>query len=239
MTLPAPSVGLIKATDKGLTMIIRNVRIAFVNIDKPRPGMEKDAKTGEPTKYQYELTALVPKKSKVQTEIIKLIQKAVSMSSTLSGVEDKKGKSEKKSALERACAIDGDGSVIKDGDNCLQKNSDKPYDGLAGNFVVKMKANAVQNDDGTFKPKVDLRLVRADKSEIRKHEIADEIYSGAWVDISCTLFPYKFLGKTGVTVYLNGIQKLKDDVKLGGFDPFEVRDDIVSAQESEETPETY
>lgn len=43
-----------------------------------------------------------------------------------------------------------------------------------------------------------------------------EVYSGMWVNLSISLFPYNSNGKKGIGIGLNGIQKVRDDEPLGG-----------------------
>ena len=43
-----------------------------------------------------------------------------------------------------------------------------------------------------------------------------EVYSGMWVNLSLSLFPYNNNGKKGIGVWLNGLQKVRDDEPLGG-----------------------
>jgi len=241
INLPKPRVVVKKVSEKGATVLVQNVRLAFVKI--ATPGKNEDKEDGT-IKYEYGVNILFPKNLNVHKEIMKAAGDAAKMSTWLSSEPRQKGKntlpSEKEEAYKISQTIDEERGIIKDGDNICPKGETTPFDGFAGNYTVYIKATAEEQPDGTFKPKKPLQLVRADKSEIARHQIADEIYSGCWADVTFFLAPYKFKGKCGVTKLLNGIMKLADDVKFGAVDAFEDRSDVMtSSGESEAEPETY
>jgi len=231
VALPAPALKKGQINEKAASLILKNVKLAFVSLDKPRPNMQQTA-------YLYEATVLIPKKNqKIVDEILKIGGKLVKDSPKFSDAPGKKGKpSEREQAMEIVTTIGEDGSLIKDGDETISKSTEKPYDGCENMYTLKLKAHAEAHDDGTFSYKQQVKFVFADLSELRRGEIATELYSGAWVDVSFALVPYNYMGSVGVTAYLNGVQKLVDDAKLGGFNPFEDRSEEVagSAEEGED-----
>lgn len=57
-----------------------------------------------------------------------------------------------------------------------------------------------------------------------------EVYSGCYVNVSISLYPFNFQGKKGIAAGLGNIQKVKDGEPLGGYtimaeDEFSVLDD--------------
>jgi len=239
--LPPARVKIGQINDKGASVVLQNIRLAFVKIAEPAASQSTDAE-GKPIKHFYEITALIPKKGKVIEQLQKAGSETIKLFKDFSDAprKDKKGKplpSERQEAMNKLMIVGEEKHTFKDGDEELSKSTEKPYDGCADHYTLKLKMDAVQNEDGTFKPKFDLKLLFADKSPIRKHEIAGEIYSGVWADVSFSLSPYNYpKGNVGVTGKLWGILKLKDDVKLGGVDPFDDRSDIVPTS-NEEDPE--
>ena len=119
--------------------------------------------------------------------------------------------------------VGGDGALVKDGDEPNAEGT--VYDGLENHFTFRAKTKAEETPTG-YKPVVRMILQRRDKSEIPAHTQADELYSGIWADLAVVLKPYKSPLMTGVSAYLQGVMKLRDDTRLGGIDPFDVRDDI-------------
>jgi hypothetical protein len=43
-----------------------------------------------------------------------------------------------------------------------------------------------------------------------------ELYSGCWARVSVTFAGYSYQGNKGIGAYINNIQKMKDDTRLGG-----------------------
>lgn len=235
--LPPARCKIGQINDKGASIVLQNVRLAFAKIDKPAPSQDKDD-NGKPKKHTYEVTLLIPKKGKTLEQLQKAGSEAVKLFKDFSDAPRKKGTkvlpSERQEAMNKLMVVGEEKHTFKDGDEELSKSTEKPYDGCADHYTLKVKMDAVENEDGTFRPKWDLKVLYADKNPIRKHDIASEIYSGVWADVSLSLSPYNFpKGNVGVTGKLWGILKLKDDVKLGGVDPFEDRSDIIPAENTD------
>lgn len=99
--------------------------------------------------------------------------------------------------------------VIKDGDE-----KDDPI--CAGHWVIRAKSNK--------KPGV----VGPDRNPI---EDKDEVYGGCWGRISVTPGSYTQLGNWGVTLYLNNVQKVRDDEPFGGSGGVKAEDEFASYAE--------
>lgn len=222
-----PRLVTLKTNDKGVTMKLQNVRLVFVKLDQPNTGfVAKDSK-GEPIDGTYEATALIPAKNfqPIFNQFKTEIEKALKINSRL-----KDGPS-RLNALKTALAIGKEFGLFKKGDE--QKNKEgKVYDGLQGHYTFKVKSKAVKGADGSFKPRVEFKVVDKNNNPIPAHSIRDEVYSGIWADVVFTLSPYEYMKKQSVTVYLGGVMKLADDAKLGGSDPFgAARSDIEDAND--------
>ncbi len=202
-----------KLSDKGAQLMFKNVRCAFVSIAKPAPNLEADK---DP---KYELTLLIPKKTKHLEKIRKTIADVIADSEKFKKAE------ERRLALKTSHKIHGDGAVIKDGDK--MKNSDGViYDGLEDHYCVKISTYGKKMPDGTYQPKVKFPIKDRMNEDIELSEQANQLYSGIWCDVSVNMQGYVYLKNRGVVCYLNGVQKLKNDKRLGGHNPFEVRDDV-------------
>jgi hypothetical protein len=104
--------------------------------------------------------------------------------------------------------------TIRDGDD-----KDDPI--YKGHWVIRAKT--------TKRPGV----VGPDRKPI---EDKDEIYGGCWGRLSVIFGSYNSLGNTGVTAYLNNVQKVRDDEPFGGSgvkaeDEFEAFEAAASADE--------
>lgn len=215
-----------KAGEKGVSAVLNNVRAVFVHLAAPREGMNGD-------KWAYELTALIPKSNtKALEQVLDALKKTVELSSR-AGSKEKKQK-----ILKRALAIHEDKSVIKDGDEILNKDGN-PRPELQGHYLLKCHVNAIQDKDGNFTTKFPLQLKLWDtqtqqRVDVAREAIADHFYSGVWLNIALSFCVFDVSGSTGVSTYLNGALKLIDDTRLGGHDPF-ADPDIEPADESEES----
>lgn len=195
-------------TDKNATLVLENVRLAFVYIAKPNDKFSADGRAAS-----YQVSCLFPKDSDLD-----LFERILTTLSKTSPVFS--STTERTAGLKNMLKIHETGSLLKDGDKTTNKDG-QIYDGFENNFFIKAKTNAVFSD-GVYKPKIGFKLVRWDKSEIKHDEIENEIYAGCWANVMITLSPYKSPLGSGVTVYLGGIQKTYDDTRFGGLDPFEV-----------------
>lgn len=233
--LAPPSLKLLRINDKGASALIKNVRLNFVSIAEPRPSLELDD-AGNPKKYDYEITLMIPKGAKVLQEIHNLVDQVIEQSSKIPAAL-------KKQASATAKATGKERALFKDGDKAVSGSTGKPYDGLPGHLYFKAHTAAEKVGEG-FRAKQDLKLVLWDsrtqtKQSVDRGFIADHFYSGIWADVSLNFAGYLYMKKPGVTVYLGGIMKLLDDRRLGGFDPFEARDDIEVDDDAGDAPEGY
>jgi hypothetical protein len=67
----------------------------------------------------------------------------------------------------------------------------------------------------------------------------DTVYAGCWIKVSAIAYAYEYMGKIGGGFALKGVQKVKDDKKLGNSDvsdQFDAVDDGGDAPENFETP---
>jgi len=153
------------------------------------PSVFERAKAMEDGKEgKYEVTLLIPKKSDI---------------SALKDAIDKVGKE----AFGKKW--DGDANSpkprIKDGDALAARleREDKPKAAAVyrGHWVVRTQSGK--------RPGV----VGPDRQPI---EDKDEVYGGCWGRLSVTPGSYTQLGNWGVTLYLNNVQKVRDDEPFGG-----------------------
>lgn len=209
---------VLKISEKGANIILQNCRVAFVHLAEP--AVSKLAGFDP----KYEVTCLIPKSATAEIEKIKqAIKDTVRLSEKL------KTASDKKKAESKALKIHQEYCIIRDGDKT--KNADGIiYDGLEDHFLIKAKTGVTEMSDGSYKLKVPLALKYRSNVDIETENLADELYSGMWADVAVTFQGYIFMKKPGVTVYLNGVMKLKNDERLGKANPFEARDDIVEEE---------
>ena len=90
---------------------------------------------------------------------------------------------------------------LRDGDE--ERPDDENY---AGMYFV--------NANSKRAPQVVTRFRDANGKPIRATE--EDVYSGCWANVSVNFFPYDTSGNRGVGAGLNNIQKVKDDMRLGG-----------------------
>jgi len=213
----------LRLTEKGCMTLLQNVRLAFVSVDKPNTRFGTKDATGQAIDGNYEVTCLIPKSEvKFPAVLNKLIEQTLKNNSNLKTAQDKE------KAYKIATKIGAEGGLLKDGDELRNKDG-VVYDGLEGHYALKVKTKAILNSSGGFSPRMAFKIVDKNKNTIRAHEIADRVYSGVWADVALTFSPYKSGINMGVTTYLSGIQVLFDDTRLGGSDPFTVREDIESS----------
>lgn len=222
-----------KINEYGVSLVLQNVRGTFVKIAKPSEGTEE-------IKPAYEITALIPKKE--QKQIDKLVEVMREVIKTTNKFSQKAGKFSPADQRKKALAstkIHGDGAIIKDGDQTT--NSDgEVYDGLEGHYIIKAKTGAEQVSDGEYKPKVNFAIKDRFNDNIPPEKQSDELYSGAWYDISIQISAYAFMKKNfGLTSYLGGVMKLKNGERIGGHNPFESREDVKDDMEDYEEETEY
>ena len=203
-----------------------NIRCAFVKLAQPG----KTLREGE---FQYELTALIPKKAVKEFKHFQaILEEVIAQTTKFKTAKDKAA------VLKLVRTTHIEKSLFKDGDKTVDGRG-KVYDGLEGHYTVKIKTKAEEMSTGVFKSPQGLVLRYARTNEdIPLEEQADQLYSGAWYDVAVSLSAYDTLGTKGVTAYLQGVSKLVNDTRLGGADPFsEARDDLPEEEEYEEADE--
>jgi hypothetical protein len=222
-----------KITPKGGQAIFKNVRIAFVSVS--RPSVIEDSAT-------YQVTGLIPEgpeSKKIEAQVYKFIEQVLKANQKVADVKSRD------KAFNTAKDVGEAGAIFKPGDNFINKNTEEPYDGFPGHLCFRAKSNAKQDDDGNYSPVFSFRVVDTRNKDIPRHEWDTEVYSGVWADVAVNFSPYGKTGATppGVSTYLIGIMKLKDDSRLGASSPFESRDDVgafdsdeVEEEEVEEAP---
>ncbi len=207
----------ISVSENGVGVMVENARVCHANIAKPN------------TKYkasgEYGVTVMIPKSDfqallpQVQKHLLKMLKQNKKLPT----------EAERKFVLKQALAYDKDAGLFKNGD-ALGDESGKPKCPVKGMVLFAAKSNGELLPSGGVKPKFDIKLVLADKSVVEEGDASRHFYSGVWCDVWINLAAY-ITGKgnkrkIGIKAYLNGVQKLCNDVKLGGADPFAERDDI-------------
>lgn len=217
-----PRVKVLKINDKGAGVLLQNVRLTFVSLDKPSqpPGSDK---------ANYSVTAIIPARDfpGVKKEFTKIFEQILKISKTLGTEQQRLG------AIKAALNDGQDYSFFKIGNNQKDKTG-KVYPGLANAYTLAAKQLAKPTESG-FRPSFDLVFVDRDNQPIPAHSIRSEFYNGCWADLHLTLSPYEFMKKCSIKAYLNGVQKIADDERLGASNPFAVRDDLPVMGHAEDT----
>lgn len=136
-----------------------------------------------------------------------------------------------------------DTKTIEEIEQAIQKAIDE---GVAKKFEGKRPKDAVlklplrdgdleRDEDAAYADSMFLNASSKDAPGIvdrRAKPIMDrsEVYSGCYVNVSISLYPFNFQGKKGIAAGLGNIQKVKDGEPLGGHtimaeDEFSVLDD--------------
>lgn len=170
-------------------------RFSYVNLDQPRA--IKDVPDG---KKSWSLVYLLPKADTTsKTDLDQKIENAV-----LNGINGDKAIKEWKGKR----PLELHNEIIKDGDS--PKYADKPD--YHGHWVINVKKYE-KNGKGEVQPKPGIKKQVAGKAVDAD---VSEVYSGCYGRVSCNIFPYFFAGKCGVSIGLNGVQKLKEGERLSG-----------------------
>lgn len=195
------------------SLLLRNVRFAFVSIAAPRRFKE-----GE--KPNYLLTALVDASEwNAWTKILKEVAHKIISASKLSAKE-------KKDAFENAIAWGEPGSLLRQGENFAAKESGDIYDGFEGHFAFQCKTAAEGDDSSGYAPKVAFPIVGPDNRPIARDRIEEFVYSGAYGNVMAQIKPYGKIGGNapGVTRYLAGVQFIRHGERLGVANYFEAEE---------------
>ena len=204
----------------GADVIIKQARLNFVHLAKP--GHNKLGK-----KYQYGCQILIPKDSKFIEVLRPIIGEAIEMN-----VKHGLKASEKKALFAAVMKLHVKGSLFKDGDKMINKKTKKPYDGCAGHYVLQTTTDAIETPEGFAVARGQLHLKNAANEVIPETKRASELYSGIWANVLLKFSVYDAAGNRGVKAYLSGVQKLKNDTRLGGFDAFEEEADFMGEEPS-------
>jgi hypothetical protein len=204
-----------KLNDKGMTLRVENVRLTFVNLDKPKAGFG-----GDMDKAIYSVTAIIPGKhyKRVRAEFTKFFEQMLKSNKKLPTPD------QRLKALKVAMADGEDGAFFKAGSNQLDKEG-RVRKGLEGNYTFSATMPAEATAEG-YKPRFELTLRDRQNQPIPAHRIREEFYSGCWGDLSINVSAYDYMKKCGIKAYLNGVMKTVNDERLVTSDPFAVRDDL-------------
>lgn len=206
----APELVVQRASDRGVSCVLRNVRLTWVHVKNYRED-RSDWRKGTKS-----VTALIPKKT--ANSLIKQLTDAVKQCLALSRqiVDHNK----RMDVLKTACAVDVPGSLLKDGDKSVDA-SGAPRPELAGHLTWQIKTTSLRDSrDAEFPERVPLRIVDSLDRPVEPALMDAIIYSGIYADVALTLATYEINGNVGVTSYLNGIRKLRDGERLGIYNPF-------------------
>lgn len=224
-----PSIKMIRSNDRGATILINNVRLGFVSLAKPNVSFSKPNRDGVIDEGTFEVTCLFPKTFKIVENLQPIAKKVIDSCKLFA----KSTAVEKSKALKGAFRIHQDYSIIKDGDLLLSKEG-KKYDGFEDHYTIKAKTKAERKNAGEpFKAAIPIILTYWNKEVILPEDYSQELYSGILANVCVNLTAYESGKRKGLTVYLVGVQKLKDAPRLGGFNPFEIREDIVEETSKE------
>lgn len=206
----APELIMTKASDKGVSCVVKNVRLTWVFVKEFRED-KNDWRKG--TKG---VTLLIPKKGGAA------FQKALAEATKQTIALNKKivdGQA-KMDAYKTANAVDVAGSLLKDGDAAVDAGGN-PRTELAGYLTWQVKKSAFREAKAdAFSEQYPITFQDATGRAIEPQFIDREIYSGVYCDVALTLATYDTNGNQGVTAYLNGLRKSRDGERIGGFDPF-------------------
>jgi hypothetical protein len=207
--LGTPQLVLQRATDKGVSCVVRNARLTWVFVKEFRED-KTDWRKGTKS-----VTILVPKKGAqgFQRQLADAIKQAIALNKK---VVDS---AEKMQIFKTATAIDVEGSLLKDGGRPNSRGEVRAE--LADCLTWQVKKSAMrENKNDAFTEKYPIALQDATGRAVEPHFIEREFYSGVYADVALTLSVYEVNGNAGVTAYLNGLRKVRDGERIGGFDPF-------------------
>lgn len=205
-----PELIVTKATDKGVSCVVRNVRLTWVFVKDFRED-KQDWRKGTKS-----VTLLVPKKGarSFQEQLAAAVKQTLQLNKKIVTLDDKKA------ALLAALAVNAEGSLLKDGDESRDAGGN-PRQELAGTLTWQVKKTGFRDaKTDAFGEPYPLTFHDAAGRKVEAEFIDREFYSGVYADIALTLATYDTNGNKGVTAYLNGLRKNRDGERIGGFDPF-------------------
>ncbi len=219
-----------KVNEFGANCVLQNVRLAFVTLAKPNTRFFDSDADGNKTKGSFEVTMLIPDDKSFLRVLEKTIKSVIEQSKTLEKSADKI------KALKNSLKWGDDGCPLKYGEDIVNAE-DVVYDGFENHFVIKAKTNASLQKDGEWKTKIPLQLVLPNREAIEGADIAKQFYSGCWADVSCNISGYKAGKNIGVTFYLSGVMKIRNDDRLGSIDHFADRSEEMAYMDDEDDEE--
>lgn len=205
-----PELVVTRASDKGVSVVVKNVRLTWVFVKAFREA------PNDWTKGTKSVTLLIPKKG-AQGFVNALgaaVKQTISLNKKIVSIEAKKA------AMLQALAINAEGSLLKDGDEATDAGGN-PRPELAGFLTWQVKKSAKREAKAEeFAESYPLSFHDAAGRPVPLEFIDREFYSGVYADVAFTLATYSVSGNEGVTAYLNGLRKNRDGERIGGFDPF-------------------
>ena len=226
----APELKVTKVNEHGASVVLKNVRLNFVYLDKPSKSID-----GNPEKDKYSVTAIIPQKyfDKLSKEFARVFEQALKVNKRLPTAE------QRVKALKTAMDHGEHYSFFKIGNDQKDKEGNVRK-GLENAYTVQAAMAVTQTENGP-RPKFSLSLLNAANEPIPLHDLRAEFYSGIWADIALTLSPYEYMKKQSIKAYLDAVRKLADDEKLSGVsNPFgEARDDLPSAAKFDGTDSDF
>lgn len=206
----APELVMTRASDKGVSCVVKNVRLTWVFVKDFRED-KQDWRKGTKS-----VTLLVPKKSAAtfQRALADAIKQTVALNKK---IVDGPAKME---AYKTAIAVNVEGSLLKDGDEARDAGGN-PREELAGFLTWQVKKSAFREaKTEVFSEQYPITFRDAMGNPVEAQFIDRDFYSGVYCDVAFTLATYEVNGNAGVTAYLNGLRKVRDGARLGNFDPF-------------------
>lgn len=205
-----PELIVTKATDKGVSCVVRNVRLTWVFVKDFRED-KNDWRKGTKS-----VTLLVPKKSAqaFQRQLADAVKQTIALNKKIVEIEAKK------EVFAAALAVNAEGSLLKDGDESRDAGGN-PRAELAGCLTWQVKKSAFRDaKTDAFAETYPVTFHDAAGRPVTPEFIDREFYSGVYADVAFTLATYSTNGNEGVTAYLNGLRKNRDGERIGSFDPF-------------------
>lgn len=206
----SPELIVTKASDKGVSCVIRGVRLTWVFVKDYREDSDN------PLKGTKSVTLLIPKKGAQAflNQLGQAIRQTIQLNKKIVDME------EKKAALAVALAINEKVSLLKDGDLSVDAQG-KPRAELAGCYTWQVKKNGYRDSkNDAFVEEYPLTFHDALGNPVAEQFRDREFYSGVYCDVALALATFDQKGNKGVTAYLNGLRKNRDGERIGGFDPF-------------------
>jgi len=207
----APELIMTRASDKGVTCVVKNVRLTWVFIKEYRED-KQDWRKGTKS-----VTMLIPKKGAAafQKAMAEAVKQTVALNKKIVD-----GPAKMK-AYKLGVSVNVEGSMLKDGDE-TRDAAGNPRSELAGYLTWQVKKSAFREAKAeAFGEAFALTLQDAAGRAVEPQFIDREFYSGVYCDVALTLATYSVNGNDGVTAYLNGLRKARDGERIGGFNPFD------------------